>query len=99
MCGIAGFIDLDARTAEETLRATAVGMAANLRHRGPDDEGVWCDAGCGVALAHRRLSIIDLSSAGHQPMFSANRRYVVVYNGEIYNFQVLRNELAHSVSG
>ena len=98
MCGIAGFIDLDARTSEETLRATALGMALNLRHRGPDDEGVWCDAASGVALAHRRLSIIDLSPAGHQPMFSANGRYVVVYNGEIYNFQELRHELEHSAN-
>jgi len=99
MCGIAGFIDLDARTSEETLRAAALGMAANLRHRGPDDEGVWCDAGAGIALAHRRLSIIDLSAAGHQPMFSSSGRYVIVYNGEIYNFQELRNELKHSASG
>src|SRR6266481_5803033 len=99
MCGIAGFIDFEARTSDETLRATALGMAANLRHRGPDDEGVWCDASSGVALSHRRLSIIDLSSAGHQPMFSANRRYVVVYNGEIYNFQELRHELEDSASG
>jgi asparagine synthase (glutamine-hydrolysing) len=98
MCGIAGFIDLDARTSEETLRATALSMAASLRHRGPDDEGVWCDAGSGVALAHRRLSIIDLSAAGHQPMFSSSGRYVIVYNGEIYNFQELRNELEHSAS-
>ncbi len=99
MCGIAGFIDFEARTSDETLRATALGMAVNLRHRGPDDEGVWCDASSGVALSHRRLSIIDLSSAGHQPMFSANRRYVVVYNGEIYNFQELRQELENSASG
>src|SRR5216683_4391195 len=98
MCGIAGFIDFEARTSDETLRATALGMAVNLRHRGPDDEGVWCDASSGVALSHRRLSIIDLSSAGHQPMFSANRRYVVVYNGEIYNFQELRKELENSRS-
>src|SRR5712664_3743615 len=99
MCGIAGFIDFEARTSDETLRATALGMAVNLRHRGPDDEGAWCDALSGIALAHRRLSIIDLSSAGHQPMFSASRRYVVVYNGEIYNVQELRNELEHSARG
>jgi asparagine synthase (glutamine-hydrolysing) len=98
MCGIAGFIDLDAKTADETLRATALQMSANLRHRGPDDEGVWCDAASGVALSHRRLSIIDLSSTGHQPMFSAHGRYVVVYNGEIYNFQELREELENSAS-
>jgi len=98
MCGIAGFIDLDARTSAETLRATALGMAVNLRHRGPDDEGVWCDAASGVALAHRRLSIIDLSPAGHQPMISASTRFVIVYNGEIYNFQELQRELEGTYS-
>ena len=64
-----------------------------LRHRGPDDDGVWTDGQAGVALLHRRLSIIDLSPAGHQPMTSADGRYVITYNGEIYNFRALRSEL------
>ncbi len=64
-----------------------------LRHRGPDDDGVWTDGDAGVTLLHRRLSIIDLSTAGHQPMMSADGRYVITFNGEIYNFQELRPEL------
>ncbi len=68
-------------------------MASLLRHRGPDDSGVWVDRESGLALGHRRLSIIDLSPTGHQPMCSVCERYVIVFNGEIYNFQELRTEL------
>jgi asparagine synthase (glutamine-hydrolysing) len=68
-------------------------MADALAHRGPDDAGVWSDPVAGVALAHRRLSIVDLSPEGHQPMVSARGRYVVVFNGEIYNYPELRAAL------
>jgi asparagine synthase (glutamine-hydrolysing) len=89
MCGIAGFIDKSMPHPEQGLR----GMAASLGHRGPDDEGYWYDLETGMALAHRRLSILDLSPAGHQPMHSASGRYVLVYNGEIYNYRAIRGEL------
>jgi asparagine synthase (glutamine-hydrolysing) len=70
-------------------------MADALAHRGPDDRGVWVDAAAGVALGHRRLSIIDTSPLGHQPMTSESGRYVLSYNGEVYNFAELRRELQH----
>ncbi|MEI2700403.1 MAG: hypothetical protein V9E94_19490 [Microthrixaceae bacterium] len=68
-------------------------MADTLRHRGPDDAGVWVDAAAGVALGHRRLSILDLSPLGHQPMLSRDGRWVIAYNGEIYNHGELRRDL------
>ncbi len=93
MCGITGFFD-PGRTADDpTLNATVTAMAEAIRHRGPDADGVWTDAAAGFALGHRRLSIIDLSPAGAQPMLSASGRYVMAYNGEIYNFPRLREEL------
>ncbi len=89
MCGINGIFSLKNRS--EDYR-TAIGlMNAALAHRGPNDEGVF--SGGGVALGHRRLSIIDLSRAGHQPMRSADGRFIIVYNGEIYNFRELRSQL------
>jgi asparagine synthase (glutamine-hydrolysing) len=69
-------------------------MASTLRHRGPDEGGEWCDAASGIALAHRRLSILDLSAAGRQPMISKSGRYVLSFNGEIYNFLELRRMLS-----
>jgi asparagine synthase (glutamine-hydrolysing) len=93
MCGISGFLDTSRRHNTRELEETALEMANTLRHRGPDDVGAWADGEAGIALGHRRLSILDLSSLGHQPMRSACGRYVVSFNGEIYNFRALRREL------
>lgn len=93
MCGIAGLIDQKRSMTAGNLRRVALAMSDSLRHRGPDGGGVFVDAACGVALGHRRLSIVDLSEQGHQPMFSADGRYVLVFNGEMYNFPEMRQEL------
>ena len=90
MCGIAGFWNQTLQDNQESLERQVGRMGDQLVHRGPDGDGVWADETCGVALAHRRLSIIDLSKEGQQPMVSASGRYVIVYNGEIYNFRDLR---------
>jgi asparagine synthase (glutamine-hydrolysing) len=101
MCGIAGVLDLDASTPAGELAATAARMAATLEHRGPDDHDVWVDAEAGIAIGHRRLAIVDLSADGHQPMHSASGRYVIAYNGELYNAGPLHDELrtAHHFRG
>ncbi len=93
MCGIVGFLCSTPETADEELRRLVSAMAATLRHRGPDGRGVWTDARAGVALGHTRLAILDLSPAGNQPMQSSCGRYVLVYNGEVYNHRELRKEL------
>ena len=93
MCGIFGFGFQQRRPPEEWLRSVALKMQTTLQHRGPDDGGVWTDTHAGLALGHRRLSILDLSAAGRQPMLSACGRWVITYNGEVYNFQELRSEL------
>jgi len=93
MCGLAGFVTLRNESNIQEISALAARMADTLRHRGPDDAGVWADCDAGIALGHRRLSILDLSGHGHQPMVSATGRYVVAYNGEIYNFQEIRKTL------
>ncbi|HXJ31630.1 MAG TPA: asparagine synthase (glutamine-hydrolyzing) [Gemmatimonadales bacterium] len=92
MCGITGFWSPGGFNADEA-RSTLTAMTDAIRHRGPDDGGEWIDGASGVALGSRRLSIIDLSPAGHQPMESASGRLVIVFNGEIYNFQELRRQL------
>jgi len=69
-----------------------------IQHRGPDDAGVWLDEPAGIALGHHRLSIIDLSTAGHQPMMSISGRYVLIFNGEIYNHKDIRQQLENEVS-
>ncbi|HWC12705.1 MAG TPA: asparagine synthase (glutamine-hydrolyzing) [Acidimicrobiales bacterium] len=102
MCGIAGYLDLRRRDSRETMERTAFELAQAVCHRGPDDHGVWVDEAAGVALGHRRLSILDLSAGGHQPMVSSGGRWVLSYNGEIYNFGELRQRLlteGHRFSG
>lgn len=93
MCGIAGFLDTTATCPAERLTQQAQAMARAIAHRGPDDEGVWTDPVAGIALAHRRLAIIDLSQEGHQPMASPSGRFTMVFNGEIYNYKDLRDRL------
>jgi asparagine synthase (glutamine-hydrolysing) len=90
MCGIAGVLNAPSSVALEPVTRA---MADSLIRRGPDDSGVWVDAARRVALGHRRLSVLDLSAAGHQPMASSCSRYVTVFNGEIYNHARLRTEL------
>lgn len=94
MCGIAGFLDPRRRGDPQSYERVARGMADRLAHRGPDNAGTWCDADAGIALGFRRLAILDLTSAGHQPMVSASGQCVIVFNGEIYNHRALRAELA-----
>ena len=102
MCGIAGFLDHSPNGVPYNLSEVATDMAKTMEFRGPDHEGVWADKRNGLALSHRRLAVIDLSPRGHQPMFSTDQRYVIVYNGEIYNFLELKKTLGdrgHTFSG
>lgn len=98
MCGFAGFITNSEGFDSEKLRMTASRMNSVLDHRGPDDSGIWIDQEVGIALGHRRLSIIDLSSEGRQPMISSNGRYVICYNGEIYNYREIQKKV-EEISG
>lgn len=95
MCGIAGFLERSSRGLLER-KAVANAMANRLHHRGPDDGGVWVDQVGGIAFAHRRLSVLDLSPAGHQPMHSGSGRWTIVFNGEVYNHLELREQLTRS---
>ncbi|MBT9507353.1 asparagine synthase (glutamine-hydrolyzing) [Rhodoferax sp.] len=96
MCGLAGFLSFrQSDSADRLLRA----MAAPITHRGPDAAGYWHDDVAGVGLAHRRLSVLDLSEAGHQPMQSPRGRFVIVFNGEIYNHHDIRNSINALPSG
>ncbi len=94
MCGLAGFFRPQGLA--QDAQAQARRMADQLVARGPDDSGVWADEPAGIALAHRRLAIVDLSPAGHQPMASSSGRYVIAFNGEIYNHARLREELTRA---
>lgn len=93
MCGFVGFAGEPGALGGAALKRIVTGMADSLATRGPDDSGVWVSPETGVALGHRRLSVIDLSPAGRQPMPSASGRTVIVYNGEVYNFPEIRREL------
>jgi asparagine synthase (glutamine-hydrolysing) len=94
MCGIAGILDTRAATPAEQLGSLATDMAATLGHRGPDDCGLWVDPAHGVAFGHRRLAVIDPGPGGAQPMTSHDGRWIMTYNGEIYNHRALRRRLA-----
>jgi len=93
MCGIAGFLDRSNHRSPDSFRDSVAAMTDAISHRGPDDSGAWIDGDSGIALGHRRLSIIDLSAEGHQPMVSRSGDLIIIYNGEIYNFKDLRNNL------
>ena len=94
MCGIAGALAFQSAHAygRDELASRVLSMTSAIEHRGPDDEGVWVHPGAHLALGHRRLAIVDLSPRGHQPMHYGNR-LSIVFNGEIYNFRPLRDEL------
>jgi asparagine synthase (glutamine-hydrolysing) len=96
MCGITGIL---ARPEVKSLEYSVGRMTDALYHRGPDDTGIWVERAAGIALGHRRLSILDLSTAGHQPMVSAGGRYVIAFNGEIYNHFELRQAPRESSHG
>lgn len=99
MCGLAGFLDVSRAATEPALRATALAMADAIEHRGPDDREAWADPEAGIALGFRRLAIVDLTPEGRQPMHSACGRFVLVFNGEIYNHAAIRRELAEAPDG
>jgi asparagine synthase (glutamine-hydrolysing) len=85
MFGLTGFWQLQHAISSEGLQAAARRMVKGLHHRGPDESGTWADESVGLALGHRRLAVVGLSAAGHQPMHSTSRRWVIAFNGEIYN--------------
>jgi len=93
MCGITGFWHIAGHQPAERMERLVAAMADSLAHRGPDDRGIWIDPDAAMAFGHRRLSIIDLSPAGHQPMISADGRFVMIYNGEVYSHEEIRPEL------
>ncbi len=93
MCGLTGFLDFRATLSGAESHRIGLEMASEISHRGPDSEGVWYDESAGIVFAHRRLAIVDLSSAGHQPMISWSSRFVIIYNGEIFNAAELRGRL------
>jgi asparagine synthase (glutamine-hydrolysing) len=99
MCGLVGFLSGDVALDQSRSMTTLVHMTDALFNRGPDDAGYWIDSDASICLGHRRLAIVDLSAAGHQPMASAAGRYVIVFNGEVYNHCELRKKLAAQAQG
>ena len=95
MCGFAGYLYLKNTLVNDDEQRILLNMGHSLRHRGPDDSGLWKDSESGIGLVHQRLSIIDLTDAGHQPMKSVSERYILVFNGEIYNHKDLRAQLLY----
>lgn len=93
MCGLVGFWDWKSHFAVEHGLKTVQKMAEVIQHRGPDSQGIWAEKTSGLFLAHQRLSILDLSETGHQPMFSCSGKSVIVYNGEVFNFSEIRERL------
>ena len=93
MCGIAGYYGGEWATGLSGAEHQLNLMADALVHRGPDSSGIWADINNTIGFAHRRLAVIDTSITGHQPMTSNNGRYVIVFNGEIYNHEILRSEI------
>ena len=93
MCGFAGFLGCNFYFEEHISRGILKEMCSQIYHRGPDDNGIWIDAKCKVYFGHQRLSILDKSINGHQPMISHSGRYVIIFNGEIYNHLEIRQEL------
>tara|TARA_B110000902_G_scaffold259270_1_gene330315 strand:- start:242 stop:2194 length:1953 start_codon:yes stop_codon:yes gene_type:complete len=91
MCGFVGYVDLHGNC--QYMPSILSSMSSEIYHRGPDSDGTWLDNDLGIGLAHRRLSIQDLTSSGHQPMLSQSGRFVLIYNGEVYNFRDIRKEL------
>jgi asparagine synthase (glutamine-hydrolysing) len=99
VCGFAGFLSASSSISSSGWPALLGQMGDAIRHRGPDDSGVWFDEDTGIGLSHRRLSIVDLSAAGHQPMQASSGRYVIAFNGEIYNHETIRRELENTGHG
>jgi asparagine synthase (glutamine-hydrolysing) len=93
MCGITGFFNPTRQINATELKTMVVRMSETIRHRGPDDQGEWVDADQGIAFGFRRLAVLDLSPAGSQPMHSSDGRFVIIFNGEVYNYRELRDEL------
>ena len=93
MCGITGFFDIRQRKMPYDSKRIIESMTNVLETRGPDDKGFWIDKKNNIFFGHRRLSIIELTNLGRQPMLSKNKRFVIVFNGEIYNFSDIKKEL------